>query len=235
MIRICAFLAAVVTDWIGKMSGGAGLILTVLGFFISAEKLKLGFLIFGIACLFYASFRAWLAADKQREELLRKLQPKLEFIYRPGIKPFFEEFPNQAASELYYYRVGVRNSGSTDIPQARLVLEACDPNASDGIHLEHELQPMGKPDGTLSCFVGAKGTVYFDVAAEVVSPDQSFTEMHLCYAQKLANRLSNRAEPYGLILRAEGGGPAIRCSAYLGSSLRWRLEGLKMIEDELFS
>jgi hypothetical protein len=86
---------------------------------------------------------------------------------------------------------------------------------------------MGKPPGTFACFLPVDGTIMFDVATEFASPDQSFTELHLCYAQGMTNTLPATQEPYALVLRAEGGGPAIRCSIDLGGRLSWRLDGLK--------
>lgn len=207
--------------------------MTVIGFFVPAEWQRQGFVLFGVACLFYASFRAWLALARQRDELLARLEPRLELFRQPDVKPFFEELPVQAGSKSRYLRVGIRNVGGTDVPHARLVLEACEPATSPGVHPEHELQPMGKLPGTLTFLVPAHGTVLVDVATEFVSPDEQFKEIHLCYAQGLTNTLPPRGDDrYRLVLRAEGGGPAVRYALELGGRLTWRLDGLTLLKGD---
>ncbi|HEV8263074.1 MAG TPA: hypothetical protein VGQ19_20240 [Burkholderiales bacterium] len=227
MNRVREFLASIASDWIGRMSGGGGLLFTVVGFFVPAQWQRQGFLFLGVACLFYASFRAWVALARERDELLSKLQPHLELFRQPDAKPFFEEQPVQAGSKTRYLRVGVRNAGGTDIPHARLVLEACEPGTSAGVHPEHELQPMGRPLGTLTFMLPAHGSVLVDVATEFVSLDEQFRELHLCYAQGMANTLPPIGDDrYRLVLRAEGGGPSVRYALDLGGRLTWRLDGL---------
>lgn len=223
-----AFLAAIGSDWTGRMSGGGGLLLTILGFFLPAPWQPRAFLGLGVVCFFYASYRAWLAERSRVEELLQRLTPQLDFVHDPRVKPFFEELPKDDGSRLRCLRVGVRNLGTAEIATARVVLEACDPAASPAVHLEHELQPMGKPDGTLTILVPPNGTVFVDVAREVVPAGQQYGTFYLAYAQPLQNDLPPRGDAhYKLTLRAEGGGPSVRCSLELGGRLTWRLDGLQ--------
>jgi hypothetical protein len=226
-----AFLAAIVRDWIGRMSGGGGLLLTIFSFFSPSSLQPQAFLVLGVLCLFYAAYRAWLFEYNRREELLQQLAPRLEFFRVNDVKPFYEEFQKESAITLRYLRVGVRNLGAVEIPQVRLVLEACDPDDHSGaIHLEHELQPMGKPEGTLSMTVAADGKVIFDVAQEVVISPERYGSLLLCYAQKVENELPRRdTDSYKIILRAEGAGPARRCSLELGGRVSWRLDGLQVL------
>jgi hypothetical protein len=124
-----AFLAAIVRDWIGRMSGGGGLLLTVLSFFSPTAWQPPAFFVLGVVCLFYASYRAWLFEYNRREELLQRLAPRLEFVHIPGVKPFYEELPSgKPEVNLRCLRVGLHNLGVAEISQARLLLEACDPD-----------------------------------------------------------------------------------------------------------
>jgi hypothetical protein len=222
------FLRAITDDWIGKMSGGGGLLLTVVGFFVPATWQPRLFLALGLLALFSACYRAWLSQNRQRLELLERLEPRLEFVYERGVKPFFEESPGQSGSKIRSFRLGLRNLGATDIQQARLVLEACDPGNSLAVHPEHELQPMGKPAGTLTALVPPLGTILIEVAREALPAGQDRGELSLSYAQPVPNTLPPRGdERYSLTLRAEGGGPPIRCTIDLGGRLSWRMDGLK--------
>ena len=98
-----------------------------------------------------------------------------------------------------------------------MVLERCEPGGSSVVHLEHELQPMGRPAGTLAVAIPPRGSVILDIAHEVVAPGQEIREVHFCYA-----RVAERALPpvgddgYALVLRAEGAGEPVRCKARLG-------------------
>jgi len=232
-----AFLAAIVRDWIGRMSGGGGLLLTVLGFFSPPAWQPQAFLVLGALCLFYACYRAWLSEHEGREQLLQRLAPRLEFVRVNKAKSFYEEFRDEAGHiTLRYLRVGLHNLSPTDeISQARLLLEACQPDLnfivgdklfdpSPAVHPQHELQPMCNPQGTLTVTIPPDGTVLFDVAREVIEPGQNWGRFLLCYAQPLQNELPPRGdETYKIFLRAEGAGPAIRCSLELGGRLAWRL------------
>ena len=247
-----AFLAAIVRDWIGMMSGGVGLLLTIFGFFLPTTLQPRMFLVLGVLCLFGASYRAWLLEYKRSEELLQRLALRLEFVHDPRVKPFYEVFPTVAPEvgvtepergymQFRRLRVGLHNRGMTEIPQVRLLLEACNPDSnfivdgklfdpSPAIHLGYELQPMDKPQGTATVNLSADGTVYFDVAREMVRRLDLSGTLFLCYSQPLPNELPPRGDQsYKIILRAEGAGPAIRCSLELGGRLAWRLDGLTIL------
>jgi hypothetical protein len=213
------------------MSGGGGLLLTVFSFFSPQAWGPRAFLILGVVCLFFACYRAWLFEFNRREELLQQLAPRLEFVRVNNVKPFYEQFEKKFGITLRYLRVGVHNLGAVEIPQVRLVLGACDPDDHSGaIHLEHELQPMGKPQGTLSMTVAADGKIIFDVAQEVVVSPEHYGSLSLCYAPKVENELPRRdTDSYKIILRAEGAGPARRCSLELGGRVAWRLDGLQVL------
>lgn len=216
-----AFLGTIVHDWVGWMSGGIGLVLTVLSFYAPPSWQPNAFSLLGVLCLFYVSYRAWLTERREREVLLEERAPRLEFVRDPSVKPYFEEMPLGDGARQRFMRVGVRNVGSLPIAQARIVLEACEPGASPAVHLEHELQPMGKPAGTLVVGIPAFGTVVIDVAHEVVGPGEERGELHLFYAQLAGPALPPRGdETYKLILRAEGGGQPVRCSTALGGRLQ---------------
>lgn len=175
--------------------------------------------VFG-AFLLIAMHRAW--DDYER-------RPRLEFYRIANAKPYLEEFSPSPAQAIKYLRLGIRNIGGTDIPRARLVLEACEP-ASLAVHPEHELQPTGKPQGTLEFMVAAGGTTIIDVATETIMQGQIYGEFSFCYALALPNnRLPNQDAPYRLTLRAEGGGLPVRCAILLGNRLSWRLDDLKVL------
>ena len=224
------FVAATVRDWIGRMSGGGGLALTIFGFFSPPILQPRAFLGLGVLCLFYACYRAWLSEHKRAEELLQNFIPRLEFVRVNNVKPFYEQFDKESGTTLRYMRVGVHNSGAVEIPQVRLVLEGCEPGDSAAVHPEHELQPMGKPEGTMAVTIPPHGTVIFDVAQEVVVPPEHYGSLLLCYAQNVQNELPRRdTDSYKIILRAEGAGPAKRCSLELGGRVAWRLDGLTVL------
>ena len=210
------------------MSGGGGLLLTVFSFFSPPAWGPRAFLILGVLCLFYASYRAWLSEYKRAEKLSQK---SLEFVRVNNVKPFIEEIRNDADMRVLCMRVGLRNLSGVEIPQVRLILEACDPDDYSGaIHPEHELQPMGKPQGTMSVAIPPHGTVIVDVAREVFTPGETLGTLCLCYAQKLQNELRRRDnETYKIVLRAESAGPARRCSLELGGRLAWRLDCLTVL------
>jgi hypothetical protein len=189
MKNLGAFLAAIGNDWTGRMSGGGGLLLTILGYFLPAPWQPRAFLGLGVICFFYASYRARVLERSQREGLLQRLTPKLEFIHDPRVKPFFQELPRDDGSRLRSLRVGVRNLGTAEVAHARVVLEACDSVASPAVRLEHEVQPMGKPDGMLTLLVPPNGAVFVDVAREVVPAGQEYGAFHLAYAQPVQNDL----------------------------------------------
>ena len=178
-----AFLAAIVRDWIGKMSGGGGLLLTVFSFFSPPALQPQAFLVLGALCLFYACYRAWLSEHERCEQLLQQLAPGLEFVRVNNVKPFYEQFWDEAGHmTLRYLRVGLHNlSPAAEISQARLLLETCEiigdilgPSPVDPatVHPEHELQPMGKPEGTPTVTIPPDGTVVFDVAREKIAPGE---------------------------------------------------------------
>ena len=75
------------------------------------------------------------------------------------------------------------------------------------------------------------GKVIFDVAQEMILPSgEPYGTFHLCYAQTLPNELPRRdTDSYKIILRAEGAGPARRCSLELGGRVAWRLDGLTVL------
>jgi hypothetical protein len=60
MSNLKVFLAAVTDDWIGKMSGGVGLLLTVIGFVSPAAWQRWLFLAMGVLALFYSCYNTWL-------------------------------------------------------------------------------------------------------------------------------------------------------------------------------
>lgn len=229
MKSLRAFLATIASDVIGRMSGGAGLLLTVLGFYSPSSWQPKSFFFVGVVCLFVACYRAWLSEGRQREVLLRELAPRLAFVRDPGVKPFFEELPlGPDGPKERFMRVGIRNLGGVAIPQARIVLEGCEPGSSPAVHPEHELQPMGRLPGTLTVAIPAHGTVFTDVAYEMVGPGEDRGELHLCYARGPGGRLPPMGEDgrYTLILRAEGAGQPARCSTTLGGRLPWRMDAL---------
>lgn len=233
MTEFRAFINAIGADWIGRMAGGAGLVLTVLAFFIPTEWQQLAFVSMGVLCLFYATYHAWLLQRRQYLQLLERFTPKLKFIHVPGEKPYFEETLGEKGRKLRSLRVGLRNLGGADIAQARVVLADFEPRTPSAVHLEHELQPMGKPDGSLAVALQAFGTVMIDVAREVVMPEKSYGTFHLCYAQSVQNDLPDLGdERYHLCLRAEGGGQVIHCKLDLGGRLSWRMDALTPLPGE---
>ena len=245
MKHIQDFLAAIVRDWIGRMSGGGGLLLTIFGFFSPSTLQPPAFLGLGVLCLLYACYRAWLSEHNRAQELLQNFTPRLEFVRVNNVKPFYEEFRDEAGHiTRRYLRVGLRNlSPAAEISQARLLLEACQPDSnflvgdklfdpSPAVHPEHELQPMGKPQGTMGMTIPPDGTAIFDVAQEVVVSPEHYGDLLLCYAQNVENKLPRRdADSYKIILRAEGAGPARRCSLELGGRVAWRLDGLTVLPE----
>src|SRR5712691_10071224 len=64
MTNVRTFLGAIFEDWVGRMSGGGGLLLSVVGFYVPATWQRGLFVALGIVCLFYASYRAWLAEHR---------------------------------------------------------------------------------------------------------------------------------------------------------------------------
>jgi hypothetical protein len=89
---------------------------------------------------------------------------------------------------------------------------------------------MGKPEGTLTVNLSSFGTVYIDVASEVVARTELSGTLFLCYAQPLQNELPPRGDKtYTIVLRAEGAGPPIRCSLELGGRMTWRLDALTLL------
>jgi hypothetical protein len=224
MKHVLAFLAAIAHDWVGLMSGAIGLVLTVLSFAAPPEWERNVFMVAGIACLFFVSYRAWLAERSNLEVLLEERKPRLEFLRAPSEKPYFEEMPLGDGARQRFLRVGIRNLGHVPIQGARVILEDCEPRESAAVHLEHELQPMGRPPGTLVVAIPAQGTVVIDVAHEIVGPDEERGELHFLYAQPVGAALPARGDDaYALVLRAEGGGQPARCSIALGGRLPWRL------------
>ena len=93
MKSVAAFLSVIGHDWAGLMSGGIGLVLTVLSFYGPSSWQPKGFLFLGVLCLFYVSYRAWSAERRQCEALLEEREPRLQFIRDPSVKPYFEEMP----------------------------------------------------------------------------------------------------------------------------------------------
>jgi hypothetical protein len=59
------------SDWIALISGGLGVVFTVIGFFVKTEWLPLVFFILAIASFFIASFRMWY---KIRPQLIIDLE-----------------------------------------------------------------------------------------------------------------------------------------------------------------
>lgn len=228
MKYVYAYFAVIIKDWIAIMSGTAGLLLTVLGFYLSAKWQPRVFLVVGVLCLLYVSYRAWLAERRQREDLLQRLTPKLEFVHIRDVKPYHEEVTQQHGAKIRGLRVGLRNTGGQEIQKARLVLEGCNPGSSHTVRLEHELQPMGHPRGALTFSIPPHGLVFVEVAHEDVPPGQIYGTFRLCYAQGGENWLPDigTEQRYTLILRAEGAGPAVRCSIDLGGRLSWRMDAL---------
>jgi hypothetical protein len=230
MRHVLAFLAVIAHDWVGLMSGGIGLVLTAVSFAAPPEWQPNVFLLAGIACLFFVSYRAWLTERRNHEALLEERKPRLEFVRVPSAKPYFEEMPLGGGARQRFLRVGIRNIGHVPIGGARVILEACEPRESAAVHLEHELQPMGKPPGTLVVAIPAQGTVVIDVAHEIVGPDEERGELHFLYAQPVGAALPARGDDtYALVLRAEGGGQPARCSIALGGQLPWRLGTLSAV------
>jgi len=70
------YQAAVVSDWVGKMSGGGGLFFTVVGFWLQSNTLKLVFVGLGLLFLFAASYRAWKSEHLKLETLNNALAEK---------------------------------------------------------------------------------------------------------------------------------------------------------------
>ena len=175
-----AFLAAIADDWIGRMSGGGGLLLAILALFLPSALQPMMFLGLGVLCLFYACYRAWLVERKQAEGLRAQLTPRLEFTRDADTKPFIEETATDGGDMVRYLRIGVRNLGGGEIAQARVVLEECEPGASSGVHPEHELQPMGKPSGTLTFSLAPHGRALIDVAREVLADGEAYGTFYLC-------------------------------------------------------
>src|SRR5262245_24097650 len=184
MKNVYAYFSVIIKDWIAIMSGAAGLVLTALGFSLPAIWQPRAFLLMGAVCLLTVSYRAWLAERRQLEELLQQLTPKLEFIHIREVKPYYEEVTWENGTKLRGLRIGIHNAGGHEIPIARLVLEGCDPDSSHTVHIEHEVQAIGKLHGTVTFSIHPYVTVFVEVAREVVPPGQLFGNFQLCYAQE---------------------------------------------------
>jgi hypothetical protein len=216
-------------DWVGKMSGGAGLLLTIVWFFLPQQWQFRSFLFVGVLALIFAGYHAWLNAFRTAEELNARLRPQLEFFRQPDAQPFFEVLAGPTAQEqCRWLRVGIRNRGGTEIPRARVVLERFIPADIPEVHPEQALQPMGRPIGTQEFAVPAFGVATVNVAVEIVARVSEYGDFSLCYSQgQCGDFPNNRDERFELILRAEGGGPPVRCGLSMGGRLAWRLDNLQ--------
>jgi hypothetical protein len=86
------FLWAVGGDWVGKMSGGLGLLFTIVGGLaavlvpsvMTATVSAIIFIVLGIAGLVFAAFWAWLVEHNEREKAEARFRPKLEILSETG-------------------------------------------------------------------------------------------------------------------------------------------------------
>jgi hypothetical protein len=222
-----AFLTALIHDWISLMSGLAGVALTIVSVFGPVSLQGPFFWIAALACLLVAAYRVWLAEYKARERLLGERAPDLEFVRDASSKPYLEEFDLGSGAKDRYLRIGVRNKGAVSADTVRLVLEGCEPKSSAAVHLEHEVQPMGKPAGTLSVSIPSQGLAVFDVAHEIIQSGDDTGELHFSYASRPGGALPSIGEGYRIILRAEGGYRIVQWQGTLGGRVPGRLASAK--------
>lgn len=218
------YLTAVLEDWVARMAGAVGLSFTIASFFVGPNVIRPLFLVLAMAALQYAAFRVWKAERRESEKLARRLEPRLEFEYEPGEKPFFEDteqaVPPGAVWTTHWIRVGVRNRSGTAVDRVSVVLEKCQPSASQGVHLEHAFWPQGCPPGTAEFLVPAGGRVIVNLANSTrftppagASHPSGFGPLNLTYAASVRNELDDNAPEYCLRLRAQGEGtPPAFCS-----------------------
>lgn len=209
------YLTAVLEDWVARMAGAVGLSFTIASFFVGPNVIRPLFLVLAMAALQYAAFRVWKAERRESEQLTRRLEPRLEFEYEPGAKPFFEEveapFPGMVGKSRWI-RVGVRNGSGTAVNHASVYLEKCQPAISPGVHLEHAFWPQGCAPGTAEFFIAPGGRVIVNLASDWVDRSTS-GPLNLSYAAPVTNVLDDNAPEYRLRLRAQGeGAPPAFCS-----------------------
>jgi hypothetical protein len=65
------FVRAIFEDWVGRMSGGLGLLLTIGAFFISNFASPMLFVTLGVLALLFACYRAWRKEYGDVQQLAR--------------------------------------------------------------------------------------------------------------------------------------------------------------------
>jgi len=119
------FISALLTDWIGLMSGGASLILTAWGFFRKAEQQRRMFWIAGLFCFFLASVSVWTKEHRDQEKLRTALEDKkpspVGKIERVSFGVVREPEPRQIDGKelegkpVVFLIVSIRNQGADSI------------------------------------------------------------------------------------------------------------------------
>lgn len=221
-----AFLADLFSGWVAWMSGGAGLALTIYGFFVAPERQAPAFLAVGLAVVFLCCFLAWRRQWLRSNALEQRLSPRLRLDIDGESSPYVQQLGTQLGAALRTLRVRVTNDSSVPITGARLVLEDLQP-ATGHFVPEHELRRMGAP-GLLTFDVPPRGQVWMDVLDEYTSVTTgSAAGLLLCYALDGVPRAITPAldASYRLSLRIEGAPEIVRCvAAYSGQGApSWQL------------
>jgi hypothetical protein len=135
----------------------------------------------------------------------------LEIVFDASCKPYFEEQPKAVVTGRVLidrrYRVGIRNASREIVPNARVLLESCDPSDSPGVHPGHTFQVMGEPTGTgdFSVHTGEVPSVFVDVVYdETLGGGLHGNAFGLCYAARVPSHAILRGL-YVLTLCLDGG------------------------------
>jgi class 3 adenylate cyclase len=135
----------------------------------------------------------------------------LEIVFEGDTKPYLEEQSTKILTGRKLmdrrYRIGIKNTTRVVVP-VRVVLENCEPNQPEGVHLEHPLQVMGHPNGTSEVALqpGDNPSAFVDVVFDEILEGIPYgNAFGLCYAAHVTLFAIPRGS-YVLTLRVEGNG-----------------------------
>jgi hypothetical protein len=162
-----------------------------------------------IVLILEGAYRAVTTRQERVRELEEMLIPKLEIVFDPEMKPYFEEQPIRAVPSGVLgdrrYRVGIRNKSSEVVRDAQVVLEGCTPGDMTGVHPGHALQVMGEERGSgkFNAAPGDDPTAFVDVIYEETMDGRPWgNAFGLCYAASISFAIPRAS--YILTLRLEG-------------------------------
>ena len=176
MRHFFAFVSAVAGDWVGRMSGGVGLLLTVASFFTPPAWQPRAFVGAGVLCVLFAGYRVWLLERTAAEELLARLTPLDIYLIDGHIRRRQGD-----PARLFVFRVllPIEQEASNAITDLRLTIEygrGQGPLSSVAIAHRSELVERIPHPGTeairLPCPVGARtavgGLALFDAPGDLI-------------------------------------------------------------------